>query len=166
MYAVGHDEKQPDSPLPSAAEAKSDHWTAAEKQGKGQQGKNVTANCLYYQTMLFAGSVRIKKCAHKRKRGLEINTSERHIVEGAAERKKDQPNTYVNAIVPASVRTVTPCKRHVVKREMPPSPFDLNLAPITRSITEVGQKYKCFEEHDGEDLDRYGKHNVFVCWEN
>jgi len=36
VYAVGHDEKQPDSPLPSAAEAKSDHWTAAEKQGKGQ----------------------------------------------------------------------------------------------------------------------------------
>ena len=50
------------------------------------------------------------------------------------------------AIIPVSMKGVTPIKCHVAERQVPPSPFELNLIPRTISISVIEKMYKKFEE--------------------
>ncbi|XP_039774929.1 uncharacterized protein LOC120642275 isoform X3 [Panicum virgatum] len=52
------------------------------------------------------------------------------------------------AIIPVSKKGVTPIKCHVAERQVPPSPFELNLIPRTISISVIEKMYKKFEEEE------------------
>ena len=58
-------------------------------------------------------------------------------------------------LIPVCMKGVTPVKRHVEKRQVPPSPFDLNLIPRSKSITVIERKYACFVEEEHRVLNRY-----------
>lgn len=53
-----------------------------------------------------------------------------------------------------SVKGATPIKRHVVERHVPPSPFDLNLIPRTKSISVIEKVYKNFVAEDSSAPNR------------
>ena len=57
-------------------------------------------------------------------------------------------------IIHVSAKGITPIKRHVVARDVPPSPFDLNLVPRTTSINLVEKKFKLFAQEDAINLKR------------
>ena len=58
------------------------------------------------------------------------------------------------AVIEATTGGVTPIKRHVVQRQVPPSPFDLNLNPRTKCISVIEKRFKYFKEEDSDDLER------------
>jgi len=58
------------------------------------------------------------------------------------------------AVIQAATGGVTPIKRHVVQRQVPPSPFDLNLNPRTKCISVIEKRFKYFKEEDSDDLER------------
>lgn len=49
---------------------------------------------------------------------------------------------------------MTPIKHHVAQRQVPPSPFVLNLNPRTKCISVVEKRYKYFTEDTSDDLNR------------
>ena len=63
-------------------------------------------------------------------------------------------NSISMAVIQATTGGVTPIKRHVVQRQVPPSPFDLNLNPRTKCISVIEKRFKYFKEEDSDDLER------------
>jgi len=58
------------------------------------------------------------------------------------------------AIILVCMTGVTPVKRHVAERRVPPSPFDLNLNPRTKSITFIEKMFQHFVEEEYAVLNR------------
>jgi len=58
------------------------------------------------------------------------------------------------AVIQATTGGVMPIKRHVVQRQVPPSPFDLNLNPRTKCISVIEKRFKYFKEEDSDDIER------------
>ena len=68
--------------------------------------------------------------------------------------QEDSIGTSRNAIIPVETIRITPIKRHVAKREVPPSPFDLNLVPASKGITIIEKKYRNFVEDYSDNLEK------------
>ena len=66
----------------------------------------------------------------------------------------DSIGTSRNAIIAVETIRITPIKRHVAKREVPPSPFDLNLVPASKGITIIEKKYRNFVEDYSDNLEK------------
>ena len=68
--------------------------------------------------------------------------------------QEDNIGTSRTALIPVEIVRITPIKRHVAKRQVPPSPFDLNLVPAAKGITIIEKKYKNFIEDYSDNLNK------------
>ena len=123
--------------------------------------------------MRAAAGSRIKLGVKKRKLSSGVDATANHtlVTKVTSQKRRTQKNeqSYTEMNINALSLTgdiemgcITPCKRMVVSREIPPSPFDLNLVPSTRSLSLIEGKFNYFMEHDGEDLDRYVSYCVHL----
>ena len=124
----------------------------------------------YLETIIIEGT-RLKKGAskismNKRKNISDsITGSKRRVISkktvhkiriGSSENSKhcDSVEENLQSIIPLHTEAVTPIKRHVYQRQIPPSPFDLNLTQRTISISLIEKRYEYFQEDVSEDLCR------------
>ena len=68
--------------------------------------------------------------------------------------QEDNIGTSRTALIPVEIVRITPIKRHVAKRQVPPSPFDLNLVPASKGITIIEKKYRNFVEDYSDSLEK------------
>ena len=120
----------------------------------------------------MAGTVRIKMSATKpsmrkrkpsadsgspsKKRSISKTTAHRTRIRHASQTTVDAGSpSDLMALVQVCTTCATPIKRHVAQRQIPPSPFDLNLNPRTKCISVVEKRFRYFIEDESQDLDRW-----------
>ena len=120
----------------------------------------------------MAGTVRIKMSATNpsmrkrkpsadsgspsKKRSITKTTAHRTRIRHASQTIADAGSpSDLMALVQVCTTSATPIKRHVAQRQIPPSPFDLNLNPRTKCISVVEKRFRYFIEDESPDLDRW-----------
>ena len=89
------------------------------------------------------------------KRIITKTTTQRRRAAGCSQAAAEYGTDSISmAVIEATTGGVTPIKRHVVQRQVPPSPFDLNLNPRTKCISVIEKRFKYFKEEDSVDLER------------